>query len=72
MTDDQPSALQPDWTGAPRGQGSVACGTSQERAAIVIASRDVSVQKPLCEELSGRYGMDYRIVVCDERQCLNQ
>jgi thioredoxin reductase len=66
MTEYQPSALQPDWTVAPRGQGSVACGTSQERAAIVIASRDVSVQKALCEELSGRYGVDYRIVVCDE------
>ncbi len=66
MTEDRPSAVQPDWTVAPPGQGSVAWGTSQERAAIVIASRDVGVQKALGEELSGRYGVDYRIVICDE------
>ena len=64
--EDRSSALQPNWTRAPLGQGSAACGTSQERAAIVIASRDAGVMKALCQELSGRYGVDYRIVVCDE------
>jgi thioredoxin reductase len=37
-----------------------------ERAAIVIVGRDADVRKALDEELSGRYGTDYRIVVCDE------
>ena len=39
----------------------------------MIVSRDASVRKALCEELSGRYGVDYRIVVCDEpAECSNQ
>ena len=66
MAEDRPSAVQPDRTVAPMGHGSAACGTGQERAAIVVAGRDVSVRKALGEELSGRYGVDYRIVVCDE------
>ena len=61
-----PSGVQPDRTIPPTGQGRAACGTSLEQAAIVIAGRDGSVRKSLCEELSGRYGMSYRIVVCDE------
>jgi len=40
--------------------------SARERAAIVIVSRDATVQKSLSEELSGRYGVDYQIVVCDE------
>jgi thioredoxin reductase (NADPH) len=35
-------------------------------AAIVIVSRDATVLKTLSEELSGRYGVDYQIVVCEE------
>jgi thioredoxin reductase len=66
MTEDRPSAVQPDRTVAPMGYGRAARGTGQERAAIVIVGRDVSVRKALSEELSGRYGVDYRIVVCDE------
>ena len=66
MTEDPPSAVQPDRTVAPMGQGSATCGTSQEQAAIVIVGSDASVRKALCEELSGRYGMDYRIVTCEE------
>jgi thioredoxin reductase (NADPH) len=66
MREDRPSGMQPDRMVAPTGQGSAACGTSLEQAAIVIAGRDGSVRKSLCEELSGRYGMNYRIVVCDE------
>src|SRR5262245_19014455 len=66
MTEDWPSAVRPDGTAAPVGGGGAACGTGRERAAIVIVSRDASVRKALGEELSGRYGTDYRIVVCDE------
>jgi thioredoxin reductase len=66
MAEDRPSAVQPDRTVAPMGHGSAARGTGQERAAIVVVGRDVSVRKALGEELSGRYGEDYRIVVCDE------
>ena len=40
--------------------------SARDRAAIVIVSRDATVLKTLSEELSGRYGVDYQIVVCDE------
>jgi thioredoxin reductase len=66
MTDDRPSVVQPDETAAPVGEGRATRGTGAERAAIVIVSRDASVRKALSEELSGRYGVDYRIVVCEE------
>ncbi|HZZ55201.1 MAG TPA: hypothetical protein VFE26_13065, partial [Trebonia sp.] len=36
------------------------------RAAIVIVGRNASERETLNRELSGRYGVDYRIVVCDE------
>jgi thioredoxin reductase (NADPH) len=42
------------------------CGTGQQRAAIVVVGRDAGIRKTLGAELSGRYGVDYRIVVCDE------
>jgi thioredoxin reductase len=35
-------------------------------AAIVVVSRDATVLRALSRELSGRYGVDYRIVVCGE------
>jgi thioredoxin reductase len=35
-------------------------------AAIVIVSRDAAALRALSRELSGRYGADYRIVVCGE------
>jgi len=70
MTEDRPSAVQPERTAAWKGQGSAACGIGQERAAIVIVGRDASVRKALVEELSGRYDADYRIVVCDESSVL--
>jgi thioredoxin reductase len=47
-------------------EGAAACGTGRRRAAIVVVGRDVSVRKALGAELSGRYGVDYQIVVCDE------
>ena len=58
--------VQPERTAAPIGHGRPVDGTSDARAAIVIVSREASVRKALSEELSGRYGMDYRIVACDE------
>jgi thioredoxin reductase len=66
MTEHRPSGMQPDRTATPTGQSRAAYGKGQERAAIVIVGRDVGVRKALDEELSGRYGADYRIVVCDE------
>jgi hypothetical protein len=66
MTEDWPPAVRPDGTAAPPDGGRAACGTGRERAAIVVVSRDAGVRKALDEELSGRYGADYRIVVCDE------
>jgi thioredoxin reductase len=36
------------------------------RAAIVVVSRDASEREALSRELSGRYGVDYQIVVCDK------
>ena len=66
MTEDWPPAVRPDGTAAPPDGGEAICGTGQERAAIVIVSRDTSVRKSLGEELSGRYGTDYQIAVCDE------
>jgi len=72
MKQDRPLTAQPDRTAAPKGQGSAARGTGQEQAAIVVVGRDADVRKALGEELSGRYGTDYRIVVCDEPTVLDQ
>ena len=38
----------------------------RERAAVVVAGRDAADRETLGRVLSGRYGTDYRIVVCDE------
>ncbi|HEX6520773.1 MAG TPA: FAD-dependent oxidoreductase [Streptosporangiaceae bacterium] len=65
MKEDRPSAVRPDRT-APVGQSSATRGTGQERAAIVVVGRDADIRKALGEELCGRYGVDYRVVVCDE------
>jgi thioredoxin reductase len=66
MMEDRPPAVRPDGTAAPVDGGMAGCGIEPRRAAIVVVSRDASVRKALDEELSGRYGTDYRIVVCDE------
>jgi len=60
------SAGQPDGTAAPRGHGSARAASGHQQAAIVIAVRDGSEQEDLSRELSGRYGVDYQIVVCAE------
>ena len=66
MKEDRPSVVQPDGTGAPTGQGRAPSGPGRERAAIVVACRDAMARETLSRELSGRYGLDYQIVVCDE------
>jgi thioredoxin reductase len=53
-------------------RGRAARGVGDERAAIVVAGRDTSARKALGEELSGRYGGDYRVVVCDEPAVLEE
>jgi thioredoxin reductase len=66
MTEGGPSVVEPDGMAATVGHDRALGGTGPERAAIVIVGRDASVRKALGEELSGRYGVDYRIVVCDD------
>src|SRR5262245_3788907 len=70
MMEDWPSVVRPAGTAAPVGEDRAAGGTGQERAAIMIVGRDASVRKTLAEELAARYGVDYRIVVCDEQAVL--
>ena len=64
--EDRPSVAQPNGTATPMGHGRILDGTGDERAAIVLAGRNASARKALREELSVRYGVDYRIVICDE------
>jgi thioredoxin reductase len=66
MTEDRPWVVPPAGTTVPMGQDEASRGTGGERAAIVIVGSDAGVRNALSEELSGRYGVDYRIVVCDE------
>ena len=61
----RPSAVPPDPAAVPMGQDRTPCETGQERAAIVVACRDAMAQEAVSRELSGRYGADYRIVICD-------
>jgi thioredoxin reductase len=65
------ATAQPDGTPVPAGSGKPS-GTGHERAAIVIVDRDVSERETLYQELSGRYGTDYQIVVCGESAELTQ
>ena len=53
---------------APAGtaDGTAPRASGDERAAIVIVDHDDIARKTLSEELSGRYGVDYQIVVCAE------
>ena len=66
MIEDRPSVVQPDGTAAPVSQGRAPRGTGRERAAIVIVCRDSVAREAFGRELSGRYGVDYRIVACDD------
>ena len=59
------SARQPEET-PPAGPGRAGGGPGDGRAAIVVSGRDGGEREALSRELSGRYGEDYQIVVCDE------
>src|SRR5215470_14729775 len=65
MTGDRPSMVRPGETVAPVGQNGAPSGTGRQRAAIVIVCRDTEAREAFGRELSGRYGVDYRIVGCD-------
>ena len=69
--EDRLVTAQPAGTPSPAGGGRPS-GTGQNRAAIVIVDRDTSERETLDQELSGRYGSDYQIVVCAEPTGLNQ
>ena len=69
--EDRLVTAQPAGTPSPAGGGRPS-GTGQNRAAIVIVDRDTSERETLDQELSGRYGADYQIVVCAEPARLNQ
>src|SRR5262252_4894030 len=66
VTEDRPSGAEPDMAAAPTGHDRFVDITSDARAAIVVVGREIGVTKILGEELSGRYGVDYQIFVCDE------
>ena len=66
MTEELPTEGRPDGTEAPADPESPSAGADDGRAAIVVVSRDAIARQTLSGELSGRYGADYRIVVCGE------
>jgi len=68
---ERPAAAQPAGTPSPAGGGRPS-RTGQERAAIVIVDRDTSERETLDQELSGRYGTDYQIVMCADPAGLGQ
>ena len=70
MTGDLLPADLAGQTAAPMGNNKAACGTGAAAAAIMVVGRDADARHNLCQELTVRYGADYRIVVCD-RPSLN-
>ena len=66
MTEEQSSAVRPERMAAPVGEGRAPRGAGRERPAIVIVCRDAMEREAFGRELSGRYGMDYRIVHCGD------
>jgi thioredoxin reductase len=66
VIEDRPSVVQPDGTAVSVGQGRASRGTGRERVAIVIVCRDALAREAFGRELSGRYGVNYRIVECDD------
>src|SRR5262249_11117600 len=53
-------------TVASAGSGATGGGAGDGRAAIVVVDRDAGDRETLFRELTGRYGADYRIVLCAE------
>ena len=66
MREKRTSGARPDGTAAPEGEDQAPGGTGGERAAIVIVCRDARARETLHREVSGRYGVDYRVLVCAE------
>jgi thioredoxin reductase len=66
MREKRPSGARPDGTAAPEGEDRAPGETGGERASIVIVCRDARARETLRREVSGRYGVDYRVLVCDE------
>jgi thioredoxin reductase len=66
MRKDRPSGARPDGTAASERERRAPGRTGQERAAILIVGRDARAQEMLSREVTGRYGVDYQILVCDE------
>ena len=66
MTDDGPWVVPPDEAAALMGQDQAPRATGGERPAIVVVGSDADVRNVLSEELSGRYGVDYQLVVCGD------
>jgi thioredoxin reductase len=66
MTGELPAGGQPGGTAEQAGQDGRPAGIGDGRAAIVVVSGDAIARQILSSELSGRYGADYRIVVCGE------
>jgi len=64
VTEDRLSAGQD--TVASAGSGATGGGAGDGRAAIVVVDRDAGDRETLFRELTGRYGADYRIVLCAE------
>jgi len=66
MTTDPPADGRPDRTAPQAAQGVAHDQADDARAAIVVVGRDAKALQTLGRELSGRYGADYRIVVCGD------
>jgi thioredoxin reductase (NADPH) len=66
VTEELPAEGKPDGTAVPADRERPSAGADDGRAAIVVVSRDATARQTLSGELSGRYGADYRIVVCGE------
>jgi len=66
MTTDPPADGRPDTTAPQAAQGVAHDQADDARAAIVVVGRDARALQTLGRELSGRYGADYRIVVCGD------
>jgi thioredoxin reductase len=66
MIDNPQTAGRPGAPAAQQGGAAEPRGTGPRRAAIVVVGRDTGDRETLNRELSGRYGRDYHIVVCDQ------
>jgi thioredoxin reductase (NADPH) len=67
MTEDGPWVVPPpEEAAAPTGEDKAPRAAGHERPAIVVVGSDADVRNVLSEELFGRYGLDYQVVVCGD------